>query len=477
MLEIKIDLIWPNVSEKSSSLYPPLGLGYIAAVLERNEYKPNVIDLTFQEEKKKLGFKSDIYGLSCTTVLSRNALSLAKEIKEKNPTSTIVFGGPHPTLLPNEIILNPWVDAVCIGEGEYAFTEIVQHIENGESLSDIKGIAYKEQGKPVFTEQRRPIENLDELPFPSQYLFPVEKYFEANGIRDLSIHTSRGCPGNCTYCQPTLRTIFGPKLRYRSPENVLDEIEIIVKKHKLDMFVVTDDTFTWHTKNVEEICRGMIKRGINVLWRCQTRVNAPRETLHWMKKAGCIAVAFGVESGSQKILDNIQKNIKIADIKTAFKNCHEVGILTHAYIMVGNIGEDKTTIQQTKDILAEIKPFNINVSITTPYPGTQLYDYAMKNNLLLSKDWEKYDHIIGDTSGIKLENMTPEEVRHAKNNIEKFFEENSKHYKRGQLLKSLDVNTILRLTKMAIKNHSVPFRLLRFQKKVTKEAGISVIRK
>jgi len=471
---MKITLIWPNTPEKSSSLYPPLGLGYIGAILQSKGYSPEVYDLTFKGAEEKIPDDSDIYGFSVTTPLSRNALRLASNIRKKNPRATIIFGGAHLALSPDDIIRHPAVDIICIGEGEMTLLDIVQRLEAGQPICSVPGIAYKEKdGTIKFTEPRQPTHDLDELPMPAMDLFPLKSYFEATGIRQLGMLTTRGCPGNCTFCQPMLRKIFGPTLRFRSAHNILNEITFMVDRHRLDMLMMVDDNFTQNPKNVAAVCRGMMERGIDVLWRCAGRVETPRETLALMKKAGCVGICFGVESGSQKILDGIQKHVKIKDIRTAFDRCHEIGLLTHAFIMVGNIGEDQTTVQQTMDLISEIKPFNINVSITTPYPGTQLYDHAKRNGLLLSEDWGRYNHITEDSAGIKLEKMSPGDVVAAKKKIELFFGEQARSYRHGQLLKSLDLNMLARLARMSLKDPSLVFRLLRLRTKIMAQAGFS----
>ncbi len=463
---MKITLVWPNIEEKASALYPPLGLGYLASSLKAAGYKPDLIDLTFDSQRNKLPLDSDFYGISCTTAIYKNGLEVAAKVKETNPDVPIVFGGPHPTVLPDVTIKNPLVDIIAVSEAEETIVELANNIERGLPLDDVKGIVFKDKnGTPVKTTPRPPIQNLDVLPFPAQEMFPLKEYFKRRNLRELSIMSARGCPNNCTFCQPTLKMIFGPNLRYRSPKNMVDEIEQMVDTHNLDMVVFSDDTFTMNIPRTMEITDLMIKRGIDVLWRCQTRVTATKEVLTQMKKAGCVGVAFGVESGSQMILNNIQKGTNLDLIKQAFRYCHEVGLLTHSYTMVGNWGETKETVEATKELLKELKPFNMNVSIMTPYPGTHVYDFAKPQNLLLSEEWDNYDHILYKTSGIKLEHMTPEEVTAAKVEIENYFAALSKQYRTKQFMDSIDGTLVKKMIRMNMRS---PKRMLRLLSLVTK---------
>jgi len=278
----------------------------------------------------------------------------------------------------------------------------------------------------------------------------MDKYFALKGYREMSVYTSRGCPYRCNFCQPILITLFGPKVRYQSPEKVADSIEFLVKKFKLDSFVFTDDTFAFHQERVVDICKEIIRRKIPIIWRCQTRVNLTRSTLEYMKKAGCIFVAFGVESGSQKILDNVNKAATVQQAIDVFKNCKELGLLTHAYLMVGNLGETKETIQETINLIKTIKPFSWNVSISTPYPGTYLYEYATKNNLLVSRDWSKYDHILSTTVGIKHEGLTQDDLVASRAAIEQACEQNA--HKLKDIIGVIDKDFIFRMARIVYHN-------------------------
>ena len=419
---VNINLIYPAQLEKTPALYPPLGIGYIDAVLKENGYSPKVIDLGFDPELQqieKIKCVGAIYGFSSTTAQFGFAKNVAEKIKKNDPDGKIIFGGAHATVVPEQVLEDDNIDIAVLGEGEYTFLELVQKIESGKPINDIKGIYYKENERKIKTEERPFIENLDDLPFPEQGDFDVEEYFKLKGFRELSIITSRGCPGNCKFCQPTVRSMFGIKLRYRSAGNVVDEIENLIDRFKLDMLVISDDTFVSNKKRVEDICNEIIERDIQILWRVQTRVGMKKETLKLMKKSGCFLVALGVESGSQEMLNCMGKGITIDKVKSTFKTCREVGLLAHAFLMVGYPGETKETVQQTFDLIKEIKPFTTRVAITTPYPGTHLYELAHQQNLVSNGDILKYDHLFGMPT-LNLDDMSKEEVIASRDMIEDY---------------------------------------------------------
>lgn len=413
-----ITLIYPGQLSASSALYPPLGLSYLASYLEANGFSVKIIDTTFEKVEDAINSErgnKNIYGIYTATPTHAMGILIAKKIKELDRDSVVVFGGPHPTVLPEETI-NDGADFVVVGEGEETFLNLIKTILVGGPLNVVDGIVFKENGVIKKTSNRPFIKNLDVLPFPDQTKFPIEKYFKLKGYREISMIASRGCPMNCSFCQPTLRKIFGASVRYRSPKNIVDEIEYLVNNFNADMIVFSDDTFCSNEQNVRDVCGLIIERKINVLWRCQTRVGLSRETMEIMKKAGCFLLALGVESGSQKILNSIRKGITVDGVIKTFKLCKEVGILTHAYFMVGHIGETQETIKETKELIAKIKPFSMFASIVTPYPQTDLYYNALENNLLLEKDWSKINHI-QNYSSLKIEGLTGTDILDIKNDV------------------------------------------------------------
>ncbi len=472
----EIIIIWPAEIEKQSSLAPPLGLIYINSSLKSAGYKTKVVDVLFDPEMKELKTSriiGGIYMISFPTALFNQVKEIISIIRQKDPESFIIGGGPHPSANREKTLEELDIDLIVLGESEIGIVDVVKTIEISGDFSKILGIIYRDvHGQIVKTADRPFIENLDDLPIPDPSEFPMDKYFSLKGYREMSVYTSRGCPYRCTFCQPILISLFGPKVRYQSPKKVVDSIEFLVKKFKLDSFVFTDDTFAFHQDRVVEICKEIIRRKIPIIWRCQTRVNLTRNTLEYMKKAGCIFVAFGVESGSQKILDNVNKMATVQQAIEVFKNCKELGILTHAYLMVGNLGESKQTVQETIDLIKTIKPFSWNVSISTPYPGTYLYEYATKNNLLVNRDWSKYDHILSSTVGIKHEDLTQDDLVKERREVEKACEENVEKMK--DLIGVIDKDFIYRMSKLIYHNPGFLFRMGKLTAKSFMKMGFNL---
>lgn len=402
----KIFLIWPTDITKQSALYPPLGLASLASMMKQRNYEVKVIDLSFDETWDQIcSLKENgaIYGISFTSSLYSNTEKCIQIIRGKDTNSKIVLGGPHASVLPEETLKDMDADVVCIGESETSFPLVVEALANGGDLKAIKGIAFKDNHKIIVTLEMDKIQDLDSLPIPDQTLFPYERYFEEKAFRELSIITSRGCPGRCTFCQPTVERIFGKKIRYFGTDYIVNQIRCLKKRFSLDFFVISDDTFITNKKRAIELCQKIISEKINIFWRCQTRITLlDREIIRALKSAGCFVIALGVESGSQEILDSLHKNTSIEKIKEVFKICHEEGMLTHAYLMIGNLGESDTTIEETRNLLKEIRPFSSNICVTTPYPGTYLYETLNKAGLLATNKWDNYDHLLSDTIHINM---------------------------------------------------------------------------
>lgn len=381
---------------------PSLGLGYIAAVLRENDVDVGIIDINLPRHRKNLRnlickYDPDIIGISAMTPSYAKAQELAKISKEVSD-ATVVMGGPHPTVMTEDVLKNKNIDIVVIGEGEYTFLDIVQSSESGSSLSEVKGIYYKKQGI-IKTEMRNFIQDLDELPYPARDLFDMKYYLSKvpsqipRLIPDADIIAMRGCPFRCSYCQPTLKNLFGKKIRTRNSKRVIDEMELLVNKYKVKSIGISGDSLTVNKKWFYEFCDEIKNRGIITSWVISTRVNlVDRELLRRMNESGGFSITFGVESGSQRILDEVMnKGTKIEETKNAFKWCKEAGIFTMANIMIGSPTETKEDVLQTLRLIKEIEPDATSLFVTNPVPGTKLYDYSIEKGLLLEKDVTKID--------------------------------------------------------------------------------------
>ncbi|RLG92853.1 MAG: B12-binding domain-containing radical SAM protein [Candidatus Hecatellales archaeon] len=376
---------------------PPMGLTYLAAVLEKYGYHVEILDAPvlslsheqIEEEIKKR--EPDIVGITATTAMINSALQVAKTAKTVLPESIVVLGGIHVTFSYESIMReNPFVDIACIGEGEYTLLELVQTLEKEGDLKNVKGIVYRKNGELVKNQPRPLIENLDELPFPARHLLPMHKYkaFGENMILG-TILTSRGCPFNCIFCSSSL--LFGKKFRARSPKNVVDEVEQFQEAYKTRYVEFVDDTFTFDRKRAEAICKEIIDRKLDTRWVCSCRVDLiDKELMQTLKKAGCVMIYFGVESGVQRIINLMRKGIKLEQAERVMKWAREVGIETVASFVFGIPGETWEDAMQTIKFAKKLNPDYVQFSIATPFPGTELYQIAKREGLLLTEDWSKY---------------------------------------------------------------------------------------
>jgi magnesium-protoporphyrin IX monomethyl ester (oxidative) cyclase len=370
---------------------PPLGLGYLAAMLERRGCEVRIIDAAAPYAECSLKelvdaaeqFEPDLIGLTVTITFSRHAYALISELKKRLEVP-IVAGGPHVTLMPGEA-LEAGADIVAIGEGEQTLPEIMEAIINGRDLGSIQGIAYTDaEGKHNFNEARPPVENLDELPFPARHLFQRDHYVrtESELARYGNIITSRGCPFECTYCSSKA---FGRNVRFRSPENVVAEIEDIINRWGTKKFVFLDDCAALRKTRLGRICELIMEKQLSIRWICITRVDTVTpELLNKMTEAGCISLDYGIESGNPQTLKTIKKRITLDQARQALRWSKEAGIKTMVNFMHGFPWESPEDIRQTRRFIKEIRRYANGImpsGILIPFPGTELYEeYKNQHN-------------------------------------------------------------------------------------------------
>ena len=384
-----------NLWKKVGSCMPSLGLAYIAAVLEHEGIKVEILDCDAEKiSLKKLSEKLSQYnnpefiGITATTSIIENAIKTAEICKKKFPKSKIVMGGVHPTVLPNEVLSNEYVDFVVRGEGEYTMLELIK----GKELKEILGLSYKQNGEMFHNNPRPLIRDLDGIPFPAYHLLPMEKYFPAVGtykrLPAMSILATRGCPGRCTFCY----RMFANKAHTRSARNIINEIKLLINVYNIKEICFYDDVFTLFKKNVKEFCTIIVDEKIDITWSCFSRVDfVDEEMLSLMKKAGCHQIMYGIESGDEQILNNINKKTPLEKIEKAISLTKKVGIDTRGAFMLGNPGETEETMKKTIDFAIKLDLDLAIFNITTPYPGTEMYYWAKENGYLNTEDWSKYD--------------------------------------------------------------------------------------
>lgn len=393
-----IALVNPPIYEGSYRHQPyiPIGLAYLAAVLERAGHNVNVLDcaalpMSFQQFKTRIAsLKPDIVGITAMTPTVGSALKVASLVKETLPNTLVVLGGVHPTFMDEEILREvAHVDVVVRGEGEQTIVDLVSAFEKRNGFKEVLGVTYREWDS-VFRNPERPyIENLDSLPRPGFKHFPLEKY-RIYGRKILPVVSSRGCPFQCAFCVTS--RVFGRKVRMRSPINVVDEIEWLKKEHGADAVTFYDDTFTFSKERVERICEEIVNRDLSIPWDCQTRADCiSPELLRKMRDAGCEAITLGVESASPNTLKAIGKGTSPEQNEKAVKMIKEAGISVIVSVIIGYPGETMKDVNRTLEYVKRLKPDDAYLCIATPYPGTELYRLVKEKGWEMLDDWSRYD--------------------------------------------------------------------------------------
>ncbi len=381
-------LIFPPFPDHLSE-YPPLGIAYLAAVLEKEKIAVEVLDLGIYgpEEwkehlsKKLAEVKPQFVGISSLTLMINLALEISKFIKTNYPQTKIVLGGVHPTVRPEQVLRNDSVDYVIRGEGENTFLELIQ----GDECSKIKGLSYKSGENMVHNPDRELILDLDALPFPALHLFDLKKY---SWYPEINLISSRGCPFACYYC---FNGVFGRKFRARTAENIIQEMELLNQKYGTTKFYFYDDTFTFNKERVIQFCNLLLEKKLYFEWRCCSRIDTlDPERVDLMKKSGCKKIHFGIESGDPTLIKKI-KNITLEQAKQTIKMVNDTGMETRCYFMIGHPWDTKETIKHTIKFATDIDATVSQFSITTPFPNTQLWEMAKELGVISDDnvDWDK----------------------------------------------------------------------------------------
>ncbi len=389
---MKITLIRARVSNAPE---PPLGILSIATLLNKKGYNVQILDPSPEDVKffKEIkDFNPDVLGISILTTQYERAKEIAEWAKENLKNVILVGGGIHPTALPKRTLKELGLDAVVIGEGEITFLDLVENLSNRSKWKNIKGLCFKLGDEIIINEPRELIEDLDTIPYPDRSLINFEQYLRPPGnIRGLIFHratsliSSRGCPYYCTFCSS--HTLFGRKIRYRSVDNVIAEIDELVNKYKIDALWFLDDTLMEKPDWTSNLCKEIRRRQYNFKWGCQGHVRkVTKELLQEMKNSGCVQIEFGVESGSPRILKVLKKGTTPDDVKRAFSICRSLGIRTLANFMIGNPEEKVEDLEMSYRLARIIKPDHVVVTFTTPMPGSELYDYCKKIGKLNGKE-------------------------------------------------------------------------------------------
>jgi radical SAM superfamily enzyme YgiQ (UPF0313 family) len=381
---LKITLINPPQFTR----YPqhPVGLALIAAILEKAGYPVTLLDANALGLKPEaipaLAAGADVIGLTAMTPTISTALKIAHNLKLASPGIKIVMGGAHATMLTQETMASaPEIDVIIRGEGDEAVIEVMQALEANRNLEGIKGISYRAEGKIHHTADRTSSVDMDSLPFPAYHRLPWKKYRphppHGMSLPFAAIVTSRGCPYRCAYCS---KPVFGSRFRAQSPARVVDELAYLKDRFGVKEVAFYDDSFTLDKKRVHAISEKILSSGLKITWTCETRVNlVDKELLRYMKQAGCYALAYGIESASPEIIRTLHKDTTLEQVEEAVRHSREAGLQVIGYFMLGSPGETPDTIRQTINFAKRLKVDFAQFSVTTPFPGTELYDIYMQN--------------------------------------------------------------------------------------------------
>jgi anaerobic magnesium-protoporphyrin IX monomethyl ester cyclase len=381
---LKITLI--NPPQFTRYPQPPLGLALIAAVLEKAGYQVTFLDANALDLKPEdipgMITDADVVGLTAMTPTISTALRIAGYIKQAKPEIQIIMGGAHATMLPQETMASsPAIDIIVRGEGDETIIEVLKALENNRPLESVAGISYRSEGTIRQSPDRASIVDIDSLPFPAYHLLPRNSYRphppHGMSLPFAAVVTSRGCPYRCAYCS---KPVFGSKFRAQSPARVVDELAYLKDRFGVKEVAFYDDSFTVDKKRVHAIADRILSSGLKINWTCETRVNlVDKGLLRHMKQAGCYAVAYGIESASPEIIKTLHKDTTIEQVDEAVRSSREAGLQIIGYFMLGSPGETPDTIRKTIDFAKKLKVDFAQFSVTTPFPGTELYDIYMQN--------------------------------------------------------------------------------------------------
>jgi radical SAM superfamily enzyme YgiQ (UPF0313 family) len=384
----EIEATLPTYVDEEKGVTPPLGILSVASYVKTHT-NCEVLLIDAQAEqldyntlaKKIMAYKPDIICITAMSMTVKDVIETIRISKNILPESLIIIGGPHANCYPIETARWKNVDFVFYGEGEIAFTAFLNNMDNNTAISQIKGLVCIDKNNNLIDNGRADyINDMDSLSYPDRDLIPTDRYSSMIMPRQpvTSLLTSRGCPFRCNYCD---RPSVGKVFRARSVESVVDEITDCLRL-SIRNFLFYDDTFTVQRKRVIQICKAIIELHADIEFNIRSRVDTvDEEMLYYLKQAGCIGIQYGVESGSQKILDRMNKGITLEQIKETFRTTKKQKIQTIAYFMLGNPGEDRDDIRKTIDFMNVINPDYVMISIFSPYPKTRSYEEGLRLNL------------------------------------------------------------------------------------------------
>jgi anaerobic magnesium-protoporphyrin IX monomethyl ester cyclase len=393
----RILLVNPHETEQSGFTNPPLGILYIAGTLLKHGFDVKVVDGCLEGKIAILEaideFKPELVGITCLTPGRKKALEVAQMVKAFDQEIPVVLGGVHPTIMHSQMIENySFIDYLVLGEGEQTFLEIAQ----GKEPSLINGLVYRENGKEVKTPARKYVENLDDLPFPAWHLLNLSRYpgwgegkHKGIVLRDsprISVIFSRGCSGKCDFCSTWW---IWKGWRHRSAKNMTDELEMLYQDYGVRHFCFADDAMTVDRQATIELCDEIIRRNLIIAFHVTTRTDyVDEEMLLKLKQAGCYMVAFGIETGSPRLLKDMGKENDVENSIRAISLCKKINLPVTALVIVGNVGETEETVRETSYLLKKAKPDVVGCAgALWVFPGTRLYQNCRRMGFIDDDFW------------------------------------------------------------------------------------------
>ncbi len=422
---MKVLLINPLYQKYVYGGYMPLGLGYLARSLLDENVDVEVMDidaLRWEEEKVEEELKKkhfDMVGI--TTIITRFHYIkwLCSVIKKYHPEAKIVLGGTMTSAIPSFMLKNTEADIVVFSEGEITIKNLISALEKKADLKNVKGISYKPQDKIHKNPPQPLIKNLDEIPFPNWDLFPTQSYLnnhphwlrtnskiDLTETRNMAIITARGCPFSCHYCSKMFHSF-----RTRSIKNIIEEIKLLKKKYQINYLTIYDQLTSINKKRIYDFSQAILKEKLNINWRCTLRVDlVDLALLKQMKKAGCLSITFGIETGSQKILNNMNKKVTVEQAKKVLSWCRDLNLYIDCSYMFGYPGETEETVRETIEFCKKTGQKNIQPLYTAALPNTPLYNLAIKKGLI--KNEKEYIENLKDLQylNINFTNFTDKEL-------------------------------------------------------------------
>ncbi len=443
------DIIYKDSKVKEAvPASPSLGMASLAAAVLASGGEARILDLNLYDDYEVVlrqtlrDFSPEFAGITFVTPLFGVMRSIAESIKRDFPDIKLIAGGAHASALPEETLASTDLDIIVIGEGDFTLPEIML----GKDLSEIKGIAYKKGDRIFVNDRRPPILDLDALPRPAWELYDVNRYRISDVMARKSptgwLETSRGCPFNCCFCN---HGVFGRNFRPKSPARVVDEIRLMLERGFREIHIV-DDMFSTDVDRVKAICRGIINGGLKFPWATVTGIRVDRgdpEMFALMVKAGCYRVYFGIETGSQAILNNIGKGITLEQVRAAVAMAADAGLETCGFFMLALPGETEQTMKETIDFACSLGLDWAKVSVTTPLPSTPLFESLDREGRILTKDWNKYNLYLPMNAIYRHPNLDWDTVNRYFNAFYRRFYFRPRYMAR-RLFKSLSGGTLLR---------------------------------